>query len=76
VALDRVRRLDDGRIVLTLKTAWADGTRQLLFQPLELLEKLAVLIRGRKSIWCSITACSPHFELARARGWLWRPAGA
>src|SRR6266571_4166504 len=26
------------------KTAWADGTRQLLFEPLELLEKLAALI--------------------------------
>jgi hypothetical protein len=29
--------------VLTLKTAWADGTRQLVFEPLELLEKLAAL---------------------------------
>ena len=71
-----MRRLDDGRIVLTLKTAWADGTRQLLFQPLELLEKLAVLIPRPQSIWCSITACSPHFELAGARGRPWRPGGA
>jgi hypothetical protein len=38
---DRLRRLDDGRIVLTLKTAWADGTRHLVFEPLTLLEKLA-----------------------------------
>ena len=30
--------------MLTLKSAWADGTRQLLFEPLELLEKLAALI--------------------------------
>jgi hypothetical protein len=41
VAQDRL--LDDGRIVLTLKTPWADGTRQLVFEPLELLEKLAAL---------------------------------
>jgi hypothetical protein len=41
VAQDRLRRLDDGRVVLTLKSPWADGTRQLLFEPLTLLEKLA-----------------------------------
>jgi hypothetical protein len=40
VAQDRLRFLDDGRIVLTLKTPWADGTRQLVFEPPELLEKL------------------------------------
>jgi hypothetical protein len=28
-------------VVLTLKSLWADGTRQLLFEPLTLLEKLA-----------------------------------
>jgi hypothetical protein len=44
VAQDRLRQLDDGRVVLTLKSAWADGTRQLLFEPLTLLEKLAALI--------------------------------
>ena len=43
VAQDRLRLLDDGRIVLTLKTAWADGTRAMVFEPLELLEKLAAL---------------------------------
>jgi len=43
VAQGRLRLLDDGRIVLTLKTAWADGTRHLVFEPLTLLEKLAAL---------------------------------
>jgi hypothetical protein len=43
VAQDRLRLLADGRIVLTLKTAWADGTRALVFEPPELLEKLAAL---------------------------------
>jgi len=34
----------DGRVVLALKSAWTDVTRQLLFEPLTLLEKLAALI--------------------------------
>jgi Putative transposase len=33
VAQDRLRQLDDGRVVLTLKSPWADGTRHLLFEP-------------------------------------------
>ena len=43
VSQDRLQLLDDGRVLLALKTAWADGTRHLLFEPLELLEKLAAL---------------------------------
>ena len=43
ISQDRLRLLGDGRILLTLKTTWADGTRHLLFEPLELLEKLAAL---------------------------------
>jgi hypothetical protein len=43
VAQDRLRRLDDDHILLTLKTPWADGTRHLLCAPMELLEKLAAL---------------------------------
>ena len=39
-----MRGLGDGRIRLRLKTPWADGTRHLLFEPLEFLEKLAALI--------------------------------
>jgi hypothetical protein len=30
-------------ILLTLKTPWADGTRHLIFAPIELIEKLAAL---------------------------------
>jgi hypothetical protein len=33
VAQDRLQLLADGRVVLTLKTAWADGTRHLVFAP-------------------------------------------
>jgi hypothetical protein len=35
---DRLRLLTDGRVLLTLNTAWADGTRHLLVEPLALLE--------------------------------------
>jgi hypothetical protein len=43
-AQERLRLRDDGRVQLDLKTPWHDGTRQLLFEPLEFLEKLAALI--------------------------------
>jgi hypothetical protein len=32
-----------GRVLLTLKTEWSDGTTALLFEPVELLERLAAL---------------------------------
>jgi hypothetical protein len=61
VAQDRLRLLDDGRVVLTLKTAWADGTHQLLFGPLALLEKLAALIpRPRINLVLYHGVLAPH----------------
>ena len=61
VAQDRLRLLSDGRVMLTLKTAWADGTRQLLFEPLELLEKLAALIpRPRINLVIYHGVLAPH----------------
>jgi len=33
----------DGRVLVTLKQAWSDGTTPLLFEPVEFLEKLAAL---------------------------------
>jgi hypothetical protein len=61
VAQDRLRLLDDGRVVLTLKTAWADGTCQLVFEPLELLEKLAALIpRPRINLVLYHGVLAPH----------------
>jgi hypothetical protein len=43
LAKDRLRLLADGRVRVELKRAWSDGTRHLLFEPLEFLEKLAAL---------------------------------
>ena len=42
-AQERLRRRGDGRIALALKRAWRDGTRELIFEPLEFLERLAAM---------------------------------
>jgi hypothetical protein len=42
-AQERLRRRGDGRIALELKQAWHDGTRELVFEPLEFLERLAAM---------------------------------
>ncbi len=44
VAIDRLHLTDDGRVRLSLRHPWSDGTTDLVFTPLELLERLAVLV--------------------------------
>jgi len=62
--------------VLTLKTAWADGTRQLVFEPLEVLEKLAALTpRPRINLVLDHGVLAPHSSW-RARGVAHRAAPA
>jgi len=51
--------MGDDRILLTLKTPWADGTRHLLFAPMELLEKLAALTPRRAH---SVTVCAERHQ--------------
>ncbi len=43
LARERLQRTSDGEIWLALRHRWADGTTHLRFDPLELLERLAVL---------------------------------
>ena len=43
VAQDRLELTGDGRVLVLLKGEWSDGTTHLLFEPVELLEKLAAL---------------------------------
>jgi hypothetical protein len=43
LAQERLKRRADGRVLVELRKAWRDGTTHLLFEPLELLEKLAAL---------------------------------
>src|SRR4029453_17166412 len=39
IAQERLGRTRDGRVLLTLKAEWSDGTTHLLFDPIELLER-------------------------------------
>src|SRR5262249_4675626 len=43
IAQERLTRTADGRVLLTLKAEWSDGTTHLVFEPIELLERLAAL---------------------------------
>ena len=43
VAHDRIRLTDEGQVLLELRHRWTDGTTHLLFDPIELLERLAAL---------------------------------
>ena len=43
LAQHRVQLRPDGRVLVQLKTMWRDGTSHLLFEPVELLEKLAAI---------------------------------
>jgi hypothetical protein len=43
LAQHRVHLRADGRVLVELKTVWRDGTSHLLFEPIELLEKLAAI---------------------------------
>jgi len=44
VATERLSRLDDGRLLYRLKHRWRDGTTHVVFEPAELVEKLAALV--------------------------------
>jgi hypothetical protein len=44
LAVERLHLTDDGRVQLSLRQPWRDGTTDLVFTPLEFLERLAVLV--------------------------------
>jgi hypothetical protein len=44
VATERLSRLDDGRLLYRLKHRWRDGTTHVVFEPAELVERLAALV--------------------------------
>jgi hypothetical protein len=43
VGQDRLQLTPDGAVVLELRRRWTDGTTHLVFDPVELLERLAAL---------------------------------
>jgi len=44
LAIERLSLLPDGRLLYRLKRRWRNGTTHVIFEPLELVEKLAVLV--------------------------------
>jgi hypothetical protein len=56
VATERLSRMEDGRLLYRLKHRWRDGTTHIVFEPLELLERLAALVPP------------PRFHLVRYHG--------
>ena len=56
MATERLERLEDGRLLYRLRHRWRDGTTHVLFEPLELIEKLAALVPP------------PRFNLVRYHG--------
>ena len=56
VATERLSLLPDGRLRYRLKRRWRDGTTHMIFEPLELIEKLAALVPP------------PRFNLVRYHG--------
>jgi hypothetical protein len=44
VSTERLSKLGDGRLLYRLKRRWRDGTTHVVFQPLELVEKLAAIV--------------------------------
>jgi hypothetical protein len=63
VSTERLSGLDDGRLLYRLRHRWRDGTTHVLFEPAELLEKLAALVPP------------PRFHLVRYHGILGPAAG-
>ena len=57
LALLRLSRSSDGRVVLRLKRAMHDGTREVAFTPLQLLRRLAALVPTTTAYctWCGTT---------------------
>ncbi len=44
IATERLSGLPDGRLLYALKRRWRDGTTHMLFEPLELIERIVALI--------------------------------
>jgi hypothetical protein len=82
IAADRLHRTADGQVILDLRHRWADGTTRLLFEPVELLERLAALtprprinlllyygVLGARSAWRSrLQASDPETPVSASQG--------
>ena len=57
VSKERLSLLPDGRLLYRLKRRWSDGTTQVIYEPMELMERLQRLCLRRDSMSHGITAC-------------------
>ena len=61
LAYERLTKQVDGRYLLRLKTRWRDGTSHLLFEPTELMERLAAQIpKPRVNLVLYAGVLAPH----------------
>jgi hypothetical protein len=59
IAQERLERLADGRIRYTMKKAWRDGTKAVVFQPMDLVARLCAMVPPCRACTSSAsTACS------------------
>jgi hypothetical protein len=64
IAQERLSLMPDGRVVVRLKAEWHDGTTALVFEPIELLEKVAALTpRPRVNLVLYHGVLAPHARL-------------
>jgi hypothetical protein len=64
IAQDRLALHEDGRVALTLKRPYHDGTTKLLFSPTAFLERLAALVpRPRKNLVIYSGVLAPNAKL-------------
>jgi hypothetical protein len=59
----------DGKVLLHLKSPWADGTTHLLFTPSEFIKKLVALIpppRSHLARWAGVLAPNSPYWLVTA----------
>ncbi|MEE8384412.1 MAG: transposase [Dehalococcoidia bacterium] len=80
VATERLSRLADRRLVYRLKHRWRDGSTHVVFEPLELLEKLAALVpppRAHQVRYHGVLApCASNRDRIAPGARPYRPAGA
>ena len=63
IAVERMKQLSDGKLLYRLKKQWRNGTSYVIFDPLELMERLAMLVPAPRSSHSQII----HFNFTKSR---------
>jgi hypothetical protein len=59
VGQDRLQAMPDGTVALELRQRWTDGTSHLIFDPVELLARLAALVPRPAPAWPEVCRADP-----------------